>query len=311
MVRQSVRNVLLAKSESIYGTDPTPTPEANAIAVIDAQIKETFEANDRGIQLATLSKKPSIGGMRYAEITFQAELMGSGAAGTAPKLGALFKACAMSESVAASSVVYSPASSPITSCTLYLYKDGVLHKVTGAVGSFKLTAEAGKIAMLDFSFKGIYNAPSDQSNPSPTFESTVDTPPTVVSAGFEYNSDDTLVIQHFMIDVANTIGMRPSINEAYGVKGFQIKDRKPNLEFDPEAQALSAINFRSDVMTNLREVVATVGSSSGNRCAISIPKFNLMSVEYGDRDGTLTEIVKGELVANSGSGDDEITLSFT
>src|SRR5690606_13368485 len=139
--------------------------------------------------IASLTRKNSVGIKRFSEVTFQTELYGSGSVALPPRIGALLKACSMGETInSGSSVVYEPVSTGQSSVTLYIYMDGVRHIVTGAMGTFKITGEAGKQAVIDWTFTGIYNTPSDQSLPSPTFESTVDSVPLIKSAGLTLNS---------------------------------------------------------------------------------------------------------------------------
>lgn len=312
MVKLKHRSLLLAKIEATYGVDPTPTGASNAILTMDSNIKETFEPVERGVQLASMTIRPSVGATRYAEVTFKTELLGSGTAGTAPRIGALLKACAFAETVSVgSSVTYAPVSNPLSSVTLYLYLDGLLHKVTGAVGSFKLSAEAGKQCMLDFTFKGIYNAPTDTALATPTFETTIDAPPIVKSASLTYNSISTLVATKLELDIANAIAMRASVNAAFAVAGFQITARKPMITIDPEAEAIATVDWRTDLLTTPRALSMIVGATAGNILTMTFPKFNVVDVEYNDRDGVLVNNIKGECTANSTSGDDEMSLKFT
>mgnify|MGYP000863722754 CR=1 FL=1 len=311
MVKLKRRSLILAKIESTYGTDPTPTGSANAILAMDPNIKETFEAVERP-QLASMSIKPSLGAKRFAEITFKTELIGSGTAGTAPRLGALLKACAFAETVSVgSSVTYNPVSSPTSSITVYLYLDGMLHKLTGAVGTVKLSLEAGKTGVLDFSFKGIYNAPTDTTLATPTFETTVDSVPIVKSSSLTYNANSSLYVNKADMDIANTIALRPSVNATNAVAGFQVTSRKPNISIDPEVESIATIDWRTDLLSTPRAFSMVVGATAGNIITFSIPKMNVVDIQYGDRDGILTNTIKAEMTANTATGDDELSIKFT
>ena len=306
------RRVLLAKIEATYGVDPTPTAATNSILTIDSKIKETFTAIERNVQISSLTKRQSLRGQTFAEVTFKSELVGSGTAGTAPRIGTLLKACAFSETISAgSSVVYTPNSSPISSCTMYLYIDGRQHIISGAVGTPKLTMEAGKQAVIEFNFKGTWNTPSDSSNPTPTFETTVDAPPIVKSAAFTINSISSLIIAKAELDMANTLAIRPSINAATAIQGFFITERKPMLSIDPEAVSIATYDWRTDVLTTPRAVSMVIGATAGNIITLNIPKFNVQDIEYADREKLVVENIKGQLAANSATGDDELTIKFT
>lgn len=302
------RSVLLAKEETTYGSDPTPTEGDNALLAIDAVIKEVNAAVERPVQQASLSTKPSVLGTQHVEVTFKIEVQGSGTAGTAPRLGCLLEACGFDETiVSGTSVTYEPVSSSHSSATLWLYKDGRKHVINGARGSVKATLEAGKIALLEFTMKGLYTAPTNVALPSATYEST--TPPVCKSSAFTYDSKTTLVVGMVEIDVANTVAQRFSLSESTGVKGFEITGRKPVMTIDPEAQIQTSYTFRTDLLTNQRQISVVVGATAGNICTITVPKYNMTNIEYADKDGVLIEKITGE--CNENSGDDEIAIAFT
>lgn len=303
--------VLLAKIESTYGTDSVPTAASNSIPTMDIQLKETFEPVQRDLQLSSMSRKKTIGIKRFIEVTFMVELFGSGSAGTAPRTGALLQACGMSETVVSStSVTYKPTSSNLKSCTLYIYVDGKRHIVTGAVGTFKVTATAGSQAMLEFTMTGMYADPTDTSLVSPTFESTVDSVPLVKSAGLTLNSVD-LVVNEFTLDMGNNVVPRPSVNAAYAIAGFHITDRQPVATIDPESELIATYDYRSDVLDTPRNLHLTVGSTAGNTCYLEVPSFNTTDIEYGDRDQTLIEVITGQCAADTDAGDDELTIRWS
>ncbi len=308
MVMLKRKQVILAKVETTYGVDVTPAAADDAILAINPEIKEVREVIERNINVSTLSNKPAIEGKRSAELTFQVEIKGSGTAGTAPRLGALLEACSMERTNDPGvSDTYTPVSSSQESVTIYVYIDGRRHILTGARGSFKITATAGAICMLDFTFKGIYNAATTTSMVTAIYDAPV--PPTCKSAAFSYNSKTTLCAKMAEIDLANTIAQRDCMNEASGVGGFEITERKPTMTFDVEAQLETSYDFRGDMMSTPREVSFEIGSTEGNTCTITVPKYNVTNIEYADAEGILIEKLSGECSIDS--GDDELEIVFT
>ncbi|HYD79843.1 MAG TPA: hypothetical protein VEC06_08540 [Paucimonas sp.] len=93
---------ILSKIEAIYGTDPTPTGSANAIRVMNLDINPL-----KSELVPRESIKPYFGNDEqvlaacYCEVSFEVEVAGSGTAGTAPAVGPLLRACAMSETILA------------------------------------------------------------------------------------------------------------------------------------------------------------------------------------------------------------------
>jgi hypothetical protein len=305
--------VLLAKEEGTYNSDPTPTVAANAIE--SSVVKVNFNADllTRDNLRSNISAVAPVVGKRFVEVQFTCELKGSGTAGVAPRIGDLIEACAFSEVASVgSSVVYQPCSSNKKSVTLYIYDldsaSAVLHKVTGAIGDVKLKATAGQYGVLDFTFRGNYNADADVALPSaPTYDTTV--PPVVESCQLTVNSVNSLVIQEISLSMDNAIIEREDVNSANGLKGFEITGRDPKGTINPEAVLAATYNFTADWAASAQRALSmVVGSVAGNRVMITAPKLVIESVSDGDRNGLLTRDVPFRLGQNAGN--DEVVLKF-
>lgn len=99
------KKTLLAKTESSYGVDPTPTGAANAILTKNLQI-QLMQGNtvNRDVDRPTLGNDLTYHVAPYTKLSFEVELAGSGAAGTAPAYAPLLKACGFAETVIAAAV---------------------------------------------------------------------------------------------------------------------------------------------------------------------------------------------------------------
>ena len=157
------KKFLIAKEETSYGSDASPTGISNAIQVTSLEVAP-IEADN--VQPAAFqgflgnSTRGTLVANKRVSVTFEVELAGSGAAGTAPAFGPLLKACGLSETIVAStSATYAPVSSSFDSVTIHCFYDGVRHKITGARGSVTFNFVAGQFAVASFNFIGIYNDP--------------------------------------------------------------------------------------------------------------------------------------------------------
>lgn len=91
---------LLAKIESVYGTDPTPTGSANAMLVKNLEVQPlSAELVSRDLIVPYLGNSDTLIAARFATINFEVEMAGSGAAGTAPAYGPLLRACGFAQSL--------------------------------------------------------------------------------------------------------------------------------------------------------------------------------------------------------------------
>lgn len=306
------KTVVLAKAEATYGTDPVPTVTANALLVSNLDFKVAGEEVKRDFYKSSLSQAQFVRGATSCEISFTTELRGTGTRGVIPAFGwegALATACGMTETVTAStSVVWTPASSSLKSVTLYVYRDGILHKVLGCMGTAKFNFEVGKAPTATWSFKGLYETPTDASPAAQTFSIVV--PNTVLSAGLTIGGY-AAIAEKLEIDLGVDVGQRKSMNAPTGILGFQVTGRNPSGSFDPEAVTEATHTFWANwaAATAVALNIGPIGSTSGNIVTVTAPKLQYKDLSYGDRDGTLTYQVPFALAMNA--GDDEVSISFT
>jgi hypothetical protein len=301
------KRLLLAKIESTYGTDPTPAAtDAVLVSALEVQPLQ-LELKDRELILGYLGNTEMVVGQRLVSVSFDVEIAGSGTAGTAPKWSALMQACGFSETiVSVTSVTYAPISSAFKGVTLYFFADGVRHKVTGCRGTWSMSMETGEIPKISFSFTGIFNAPTDETQPSPTFSNQAD--PVVV------NSANTATLEvhgyaaclsAFSLDLANETPFRQL---AGCTQQIMITDRKPEGEVTIEAPTIAAKNYFSAASTQTSGQFSWVhGTTAGNIVTFTAPTCNLGSPEYEDSDGII--MLKLPFMPQpTAAGNDEFTL---
>jgi len=186
----------------------------------------------------TWSPLPDIITPQTATITFSVELKGytptpstdsfnatstTGSFGFIPELHGALLGCKMSATPSGTTtrkVEYAPVTDDTApTVTLYEYKDGIRHKVTGAVGNITNMAwTAGMIAKIDFEFRGIFNSATSTAIPTPNTLSAL--PPAVKSANFIVGGVSTYVVQEFSATLGNTMADRPDMNQTYAQKGM-------------------------------------------------------------------------------------------
>lgn len=304
---------LLAKEESSYGVDPTPTTAANAIQVIsDLVITPTGNLHTRDVYGETLSPAAPLLGQQWYEISFVVEMRGSGTAGTAPRMGDLFEACGMTENIAVStSVNYNLNSSSQKSCTIYAYLGegtGLRFIFSGCRGTFRIVCVSGETAKVEFRFMGKYASPTDQTAPSSvTYDST--TPPKCKGVTFTFDSY-AAVVQQLEVDCNNTIAKRDSITDSTGVQGFEITNRDPKGSMNPEAVVSGTYAFFSAWNDSASKALsAVIGSTAGNIITISGTAAVIETIGFGDRDGVRTFEIPFKLARSTVN--DEFALKFT
>jgi len=306
--------ILLIKREAVYGTDSVPTVSDNAIEAKNIKIEYNGDLLERDLVRSTLSNSAPIMGQRWAELSFQVEVKGSGTKGAAGRIGDALVACGLTETAAAgSSVTYTPCDSTFLSATAYLYElqdsgNCKLHKITGCRGTVAFDFEAGKISTAEIKLQGLIDEITDETDPStPTYETT--TPPIVENSTFTLNSVATLIAQAVKIDMANEVVKQDDLNSATGLKGFMITGRNPSGTINPEAVLKATYDFVGDWQAaTARALSLVLGSAAGNKLTVTAPKLVLEKVGAGERTGIRTEDLAFRLASNAGG--DELVLKF-
>jgi len=300
------KRTILAKLESTYGTDPTPTGSANAILVRNLSITPLNAENvSRDLVRPYLGASEQLIASAYVGVEFEVEMAGSGTAGTAPAYGPLLQACGMTETDGASDVTYTPKSASFASVTMYYNVDGVLHKVTGARGNVELVINARQIPVFKFTFTGLYNAPSDASAPSVTY--------TAFQTPVAANSDNTTDFELFSFGAAleslninfnNAIQYRSLI----GAEDVLMTDRQMSGQVVFEAPTITAKDFFSLALgSTLGNLDITHGTAAGNMVQITSSRVDVSNPSYQDQNGIQMLQVPLTFVPST-SGNDEISI---
>ena len=302
------RRVVAVKIEAVEGTAETLTASDATFLVFKPKVELDINQLKRDPARATLSQMATVSGKRSGKISFSCELKGSGAAGTAPSISSLMKACGHSETIVAStSVTYKPASSSIPSATIGLYADGLIFKGWGARGNVKIGAKGGEIVMLDFEFSFADFSVTDGALLSPTYENVAPQP--FLAAAFAIGGHSA-IISSLTLDPANTIAMRESVSSSSGNLSAMITNRDPKITFDPEMATVAAHDFFGRWRSGVTGALSTViGATAGNIVTISAPAVRYTKVSDSDRNGIAISSIDAALVLSS--GDDEYSIALT
>jgi len=305
------KRLILLESESTYGTDPVPTG-ADAVLVRDLNITpQQSDLVSRDLVRPYLGASEQLLANTRVECTFSVELAGSGTAGTAPGYSKALLACALAETVVAStSVTYAPVSTSFGSCTIYYNIDGVLHKVTGSRGTFVLNATVGQIPTLDFTFTGIYNPPIDSALPSVTYANQA-------SPGV-FKSDNTTgfsflgysgCLQTLSFDIGNNIIYRELVGCP---KQVLITDRASSGSVTIEAVLMATKDYFTAALTDgtYGNLLFQQGQTPGNIVNFSSTRADIGDVSYSDLDG-IHMITMPYTAIPSTAGNDEFSLVYT
>jgi len=304
------KRLILAEIEATYGTDPVPTG-AEAILVRNLEITPLqAETVSRNLVRPYMGQSEQLLAQTRVEVTFEVELAGSGTAGTAPAYGPVLRSCGLSETiVATTSVTYAPESSGFESVTIYFFNDGIRHKVTGCRGTFNLSAEVGQIPFISFTMTGIYNAPTDETVPSPTYSNQAS--PLIFKNGntssfsiFSYSG----CLQSLNFDIANSVVYRELVG---CTKEVIITDRAPAGTCVIEAPLIATKDFFTIANGSSTGSISFLhGTTAGNRVTFTAAQSDINSPTYSDMDGI--QMLNLPFIATpTSAGNNELSLAYT
>lgn len=306
------KKVLAAKTESVYGTGPSPIiAGADAVLTKNLSIQPyTGPVVSRDTDRSTLGGEEVINTAPSVQVTFDVEVAGSGTAGTAPAWDSIIKACGFTDTFDSptSQVAYTPISESFPSVTLEFYLDGQVHTVNGARGSVSFSLTRGQLPVMSFSFTGLYTRPSartllvedvsDYTAPVAVTESNTPT--------FSVFSTN-VIAESFAFDMGNNVVHRNII----GSDEVLITDRNVTGSMAIQAPAIGTKNWFSDAESDSGVTTGAVqlvhGTTAGNIVQFDAPKVQLSSIAIADSDGLVVYNMGTMFIPDSGN--DEITIT--
>lgn len=308
MSKLTERTVLLAKEETTYGVDSNPTAEKDFIAVYDVAVNPDITFNDPRAMDASLSPREGRAGKKNVEVSFSWEIqLSAGEDKTKPidPFVALLQACGFDETA---SGCWTPVSTDMGSCTIYVNYDGHLWKITGCRGNVEFDFTAGEFATATFTMRGLYQAPVDSAIPTEWVDLGV--PPMKCMGGIlvAMNQDPIPVVNNLNVNMNWDVVALPSITAKDAVSEIVLADRNPEGKFDPELTNISDHDWFAILEAPvLGEISYQIANASAS-LRLKVPKAQLTGVGYGDRDGIRTYEIPFRCVRNL--GDDEVVLEF-
>jgi hypothetical protein len=303
---KSLRQILLAKVETVYGTDSVPVGATNAMLVQNLKINPIVTASaERKVALPYFGGGGKVITERHAEVSFDVELSASGTLGVAPGWGVLLKGSGMSETVSAGvSVIYAPVSASEQSLTFYAGVDGVNYKIVGSRGSFTAKLNAKGVPILSFKFTGLYAPPTDTALPFVTL--------TAFTAPLAVNAQNTTASLHgyaallsdFSFDMGNKVVYRSLING----ENVVFTDRAASGSITMEQPTMAAKDFFAAVTAGTKGALTlTHGVVAGSKVKIDAPMVQATDVQLSDQDGI--QMIQMPLLMLPNTGNDELVIT--
>lgn len=301
---------LLAKTEVTYAVDPVPTGGANAIMAKNIRFRP-MEGKDvsRDIERPYLGAQQQFPTGLHAGITFETELVGNAAVGTAPAWGVLARACGLAQVLSAGvSATYNPVSENMESATLYFYGEDKLFKLRGTRGGATLKLNADQLPVIEWTMMGLWDQPSDVATAVPTF--TPWNEPQVVNntntPTFTINGV-SCTMRNFELALGNSVAFRSLVKNVE----VRIGDRKEQVKTQVDAVALATLDPFTLARNQTAFAVNLVhGVGAGKVVTLNLPSCRL---QRPDSSAAPDGIVEWPLTITPlpVAGNDQFTLTLT
>lgn len=309
---------ILAKIETTYGTDATPTEAANALLVSNVSINPLNAQNvSRDLIRPFLGGSEQLVGAANIEMSFDVELAGSGTAGTAPAYGPLLRACGFAETLTASIRAEYNLVTPVNdSVSIYYFSDGVKHIARGCRGDVSLKMGAKERPVLSFKFLGLdggvtaatpaaltlsgFKAPSvvnELNTGDVTFGCTYTAATPTLTGGTGYPS------QGLEIALGNSVNFTPLL----GGETIDITQREVTGKVQLDLTAAQEVTMMASVKANTVQSVGLMhGTVAGYKTMVFMPAVQMITPSKTDVNGKL--MIGYDLRAVPLVGNDELKI---
>jgi hypothetical protein len=208
-----------------------------------------------------------------------------------------------------SPVSQGPGSGGVKTLTIGHYKDGKRALLSGAMGTFTITLETGKVGYITFTFTGKYSTnETDTALIAPTYPTTL--PMRFAAGAFTWNSV-ALCTASATVDAGNSVIMRECVNasDRSGYVSAIVTNRAPVITADPESVLVATQDRDAKWLTSTPEALSITLGTAGTSIVIAAPKAQLENKQQGNRNDMMTDELTWLATAGS-SADTELTITF-
>lgn len=288
---------LLAKVETVYGTDAAPTTSADGVRIVQRlhpQISFEYAFLNRRDEAASgslLPLGPTARNGRLATVDIAVELNGAGTAyseSILPPVDPILRACGLVSSVVTTadseSVSYAPADTNHESATLWCYSGGFLFKLVGCRGNLVWPITAGGYGQVRAVLQGVIESdPSAVTLPAITYPSAV--PPVAANMTFTLGGWTPDVVSA-EFDLQADVQRIDSAAATEAVAEFAIAGFAPRFTLNAPAVPLSEFDpYDKSKDASALTLAQNLGSTQYNRVKLTSDKVYLEAPAHQDLNG--------------------------
>jgi hypothetical protein len=303
--------VVLAKKEVTYGTDAAPTAAANGILTRNYQGKPVdVDQVDRNLDSGAYGARASAPSNERRTFSYEVELGGSGAAGTAPAWMELLEGCGMAAAtlaagVSATQVFAAPGTS--TSLTHYDFLSDQRRKAVGSVGTYQLDFSAGAYPFATLNWTGLLPAasPFDKTAPGAVDLSRWREPVEVNDTNTDFLLDGySAKLKSWKADASVTVAVRNLVGSRYVRRGNHAVKSTLVIEAVDVATKDYIGKLRNGALVAF---LLTHGVTAGAIVEIASAKCQILSISESKEDDLVMWTIELSHTIDGGAVDLQIT----
>lgn len=323
--RDFTLGLLLAKVETVSGTDATPTPAADAVRLLEPftpQGAPTIKT-ERGAAVVgnTLQGLPPLKPSGYVG-TWPSKFHVRGAknglafaANNLPELAAYYQALGLQlvvdTTTGAEKVTVRPAATGLKGITEYYYLDGQLRKLLGAVADGEFSFGAGMPLELNITRTGLYAPPTDVALPGGAVFG-VSEPPIAENVALVFDGYAAGIVRSFSWALGNPVkSNRRNANAASALSVPRIRGRRSlTYKLVIEEPLVADYDLEAKRRNNTAASIAfTLPGAQYSGLAFAAPNARIVDIEGPtDDEGTPVITVTGSLWDSALGANDAFSL---
>jgi len=255
---------------------------------------------------------PGVSGIQRSTISgLIIEMAGSGTAGTAPGIDALYEMCALggTNDPGVSEIYAHDAAVTSVAATIGVFQgDTIQQDLVSGAGNMVITGTPGIPLMLSFDLQGIWTAPTEDTNAT-TLAPDADAP--IFKASTMTLASDSLVWRSFGLNLNNEVAERPDASATEGIAPPLITNFNHRITLVAEVpDAFSTANYWTTWQAATKMAFSmVVGGTAGNIITITADVYHAAAPVMSWENGI--EIVTLDLEVSELAADSQLAIAFT
>jgi hypothetical protein len=299
------KSTIAAKIETTAGSIESLTNAEGVFNAFNSVINPDATFEERPAQ-GSYGHMPGVVGMRSGTMTFTTELFGDGAGGVPGWASTLLPACGWVNSAGVFTPRTEAPGSNVKTVTIAKYENGVAKRLRGAMGMFSIVMAVGNRVLINWTFRGAWQAPEDVALLAPTYP----TRSPMRATGTYTLASAAHCFSSMTINSGNNLILRPCItaSDGSGIATAHVGNRLPTGSFDPESKLVATDDRYGRWLAGTEQALSIAFADAADTITIAAPKVQIRNPQEADREGLQVDNI--EFQCNKNSGDDELSITF-